>query len=97
MYKVEYSPSFTKYLKKIKDNQLKNKLKEGIKMISENPYLGKQKKGILKGRWCYDIYYNKTNYELAYEIHEYKGKLILVLLAGSRENFYDQLSRLVSK
>ena len=42
---------------------------------------------------CKDIYYNKTNYELAYTV-EYEGeKIIVVVMAGTRENFYDELKR----
>ena len=37
--------------------------------------------------------YNKTNYELAYTV-EYEGeKIIVVVMAGTRENFYDELKR----
>ena len=45
--------------------------------------------------WGYDIYYNKTNYELAYTIEEYNGEIIVVIMAGTRENFYDQLKRYI--
>ena len=41
----------------------------------------------------HDIFYNKTNYEIAYRIYEEDGKLVVVLLAGTRENFYKELKR----
>ena len=55
--------------------------------------IGEPKTGDLAGLYGYDIYYNKTNYELAYTV-EYEGeKIIVVVMAGTRENFYDELKR----
>jgi mRNA interferase RelE/StbE len=34
------------------------------------------------------VFYNKTNYELAYTIIEEDGETVFVILAGTRENFY---------
>ena len=41
----------------------------------------------------YDIYYNKTNYEIAYTLEYLEDKVIVVVMAGTRENFYDQLKQ----
>ena len=41
----------------------------------------------------YDIYYNKTNYELAYTVEYLENQVIVVIMAGTRENFYDQLKQ----
>lgn len=35
------------------------------------------------------------NYEIAYLIYEEDGKLVVVILAGTRENFYQQLKRYI--
>jgi len=43
--------------------------------------------------FCYDVYYNKTNYEIAYTIKETPKKIVVVILAGPREKFYEQLKR----
>lgn len=43
--------------------------------------------------YCYDVYYSKTNYELTYRIYEDDGQMVVVILAGARENFYDELKR----
>lgn len=51
------------------------------------------KAGDLAGVYGYDIYYNKTNYELAYTVEYRDNKIIVVILAGTRENFYDELKR----
>ena len=61
--------------------------------------IGEPKHGDLEGVLGYDIYYNKTNYELAYTIEyvqvEDKNEpdMIVVIMAGTRENFYDELKR----
>lgn len=34
-------------------------------------------------------------YEIAYTISEFNGKKVVVLLAGTRENFYDELKRYI--
>jgi len=71
------------------------KYKEALRLIQVNPYIGKAKRGDLSGIYGYDVYYNKTNYEIAYSIFEIDGNKVVVLLAGTRENFYEELKRLV--
>ena len=92
-------PPAAKYIKKIKDRKLKNMFQEAIDAILENPFIVEEKTGDLKGIRSYDIYHNKTNYELAYTI-EYvqientdETEMIVVIMAGTRENFYDELKR----
>ena len=46
---------------------------------------------------CEDIYYNKTNYELAYTVEWVDGEMIIVVMAGTRENYYDELKRYIKK
>jgi len=55
--------------------------------------MGGLKTGDLSGIYGYDVYYNKTNYEIAYRVYEEAGKIVVVILAGTRENFYDELKR----
>ena len=55
--------------------------------------MGEPKRGDLQGVWGYDIYYNKTNYELAYTVEYVDDKIIVVIMAGTRENFYEELKR----
>lgn len=88
-----------KYLKKLKDKKLKQLYKETIDAILTNPEIGEEKTGDLKGIRCCDIYYNKTNYELAYSI-EYiqiednsEPEVVVIIMAGTRENFYEELKR----
>ena len=93
MYRLKYSTASRKYFKKINEKGLKKSFENALKSIQENPYIGKPKKGDLSGIYGYDVFYNKTNYEIAYKIYEEKGKSVVVILAGTRENFYEELKR----
>lgn len=93
MYVVKFTPRAEKYLRKIKDNNLKQRMKEAILLLAKNPYQGTRKKGDLAGIYGFDVYYNKTNYEIAYRIYENEQKLVVVILVGTRENFYEELKK----
>lgn len=91
--RVKYSPAIEKYLKKLKDKQLKMKYKTAIELITKNYKIGDLKTGDLSNIYSYDIYYNKTNYELAYTVEIIDDEIIIFILAGTRENFYNQLKK----
>lgn len=93
MTEVRFLPPAAKFLKKLKDKKLKQLYKEAIDRIREDHTVGEEKTGDLQGVYGYDIYYNKTNYELAYTVEYAEGKIIVVIMAGTRENFYDTLKR----
>ncbi|MCR4442701.1 MAG: type II toxin-antitoxin system RelE/ParE family toxin [Peptococcaceae bacterium] len=93
MLPVQYLPQAEKYFKKIRDPKLKRRFKEAIDEIRANPEAGKIKKYDLAGIMGYDVYYNNTNYEIAYKVVEIDGETILIILAGTRENFYDELKK----
>jgi hypothetical protein len=69
--------------------------KDALTKISENPYQGSLKIGDLAGIYCMDVFYHKNNYEIAYRIYEESEQLVVVILAGTRENFYEELKRYV--
>lgn len=92
MYKLIILPSVARYLKKLKEKPLKAAFQEAIDKILKDPFIGEPKTGDLSGIFCYDIYYNKTNYELAYTIIE-EEETTVIILAGTRENFYEELKR----
>ena len=91
MVELRILPPAAKFLKKIKDKKLKTLYQEAIDKILEDHTIGDAKKGDLSGMYGYDIYYNKTNYELAYTVEYVEDKIIVVIMAGTRENFYDEL------
>lgn len=93
MTEVRFLPPAAKFIKKIKDKKLKMLYQEAIDKIKENPAVGKVKTGDLSGVYGYDIYYNQTNYELAYTIEYAENTVVVVIMAGTRENFYEQLKQ----
>ena len=95
MADVRFLPPAAKYLKKLKDKKLKKLYQEAIDEICEDYTVGEAKTGDLSGIYGYDIYYNKTNYELAYRVECVDNEVIVVIMAGTRENIYDELKRYI--
>ena len=93
MTEVRFLPPAAKFLKKLKDKKLKGLYQEAIDRIREDHTVGEAKNGDLSGIYGYDIFYNKTNYELVYIVEYVEDKIIVVIMAGTRENFYDELKR----
>ncbi len=93
MYEIRFTGAAEKYLKKVKEKGLRKVFQEALEKISGDPYIGELKTGDLAGVCCYDIYYGKTNYEFVYRIYEEDGQMVVVILAGTRENFYNELKR----
>ncbi|KXG76725.1 type II toxin-antitoxin system RelE/ParE family toxin [Thermotalea metallivorans] len=96
MYNIDFLPPAEKYFKKLKDKNLKRKFQEAIMKIRENPYIGEAKRGDLAGIYGYDVYYNRTNYEIAYTITEVNGNIIIVIMAGTRENFWNTIKKYIN-
>ncbi len=95
MYEILFSPAAARFFKKIKENKLKQAYKDVLSSISENPYIGDPKSGDLSGIYGCDVKYQGINYEIAYTINEVEGKKVVILLAGTRENFYKQLKKYI--
>lgn len=96
MTEVRFLPPAAKFIKKLKDKKLKMLYQDAINRIREDHTVGEAKTGNLSGVYGYDIYYNKVNYELAYTVEYLQDKIIVVVMAGTRENFYDQLKTYMS-
>lgn len=95
MYEILFSSAAERFFKKLKEKPLKNAYKEALQNISINPYIGQPKRGDLLGIYGLDVKYKGINYEIAYTINEVNGKKVVVLLAGTRENFYEELKRYI--
>ncbi len=95
MYEILFNSAAERYFKKIKEKPLKELYKETLPKIAKDPYIGQAKHGDLSGIYGYDVKYQGVSYEIAYTIHETTVKKIVVLLAGTRENFYEQLKRYI--
>ncbi|NLZ54819.1 MAG: type II toxin-antitoxin system RelE/ParE family toxin [Thermoanaerobacteraceae bacterium] len=95
MYELLFSPQAERFFKKIKERPLKEAYKASLLELKKNPYIGQPKRGDLAGIYGFDVKYKSVNYEIAYTISEVNGKKVIVLLAGTRENFYEQLKRYI--
>lgn len=95
MLPVRFNPPAARYLKKLKDKHLKELYKEAVNAICADYTIGEAKTGDLSGFFGYDIYYNKTNYELAYTVERVGEEMVVVVMVGTRENFYDELKRYI--
>ncbi len=93
MAEVRFLPPAAKFIKKLNDKKLKDLYRIAIDEIRADHTVGEPRKGDLSGIWGYDIFYNKTNYEIAYTVEYDEDKIIVVIMAGTRENFYEQLKR----
>jgi len=95
MTEVRFLPPAAKFIKKLKDKKLKALYQEAVDRIRADHTVVEPKTGDLSGIYGYDIYYNKTNYELAYRVEYVEDKIIVVIMAGTRENFYDDLKKYI--
>ena len=86
-------PPARKYFKKLKDKGLIKAYKEALVKIAADPYMGEIKTGDLAGIYCMDVFYGKANHEIAYRIIEGSEQLVVIILAGTRENFYQTLKQ----
>lgn len=75
-----------RFIKKA-DKPLKEKIREEVLKIGENPKIGKSLTGKLKNLRSHHFSFVQTHYRIAYEI---KNDLIVVAI-GTRENFYRDL------
>lgn len=91
---ITYLKPAERYFKKLVEKPLKKAYLDAITAIRKNPSVGTLKTGDLSGIYGYDVFYKGTNYEIAYRLEENEdGELVVVILAGTRENFYDELKR----
>lgn len=95
MLPVKYSPKAEKYFKKLKDKQLKKNYENAINRIRLNPDIGDKKTGDLAGLYAYNLYYSGTNYEIAYTVEIIARQTVVIILAGTRENFYEELKKYI--
>ncbi len=97
MTEIRFLPPAAKFIKKLKDKKLKKLYQEAVDKILEDYTVGEARTGDLSGVYGYDIYYNKTNYELAYTVEYLENVVVIIIMAGTRENFYDQLKQYIRK
>lgn len=74
-----------KYLKKIKYKNSVHYIKNAIDKILKDYTVSKLTTGDLSEYYGYNIFNNKTNYELVYRVEYQEDKIIIVIMAGTRE------------
>ena len=91
--KIFQSPTFLKFVKKI-EKKFKLEIDKQVKLISENPEIGEQKKGDLQEVWVQKFKFSNCLYLIAYRIFEEDLQLIMI---GTHENFYRDLKKYIKK
>lgn len=92
MYKRVITPSAKRSLKKL-PLQIRKDIIGATEILEHNPCTGKQLSGSLCFLYSFHFKCSNVAYRVAYTI-DLKNKLIVIHLAGTRENFYEKLSRL---
>ena len=89
MFGLRFGPAAERYFKKLKDA-----FRMAVVEIAENPGIGEAKIGELAAVHCHAFRHHQTKCEVAYRIYdEEAGQLAVIVLAGTRENFYEELKR----
>jgi mRNA interferase RelE/StbE len=87
--KILQSRSFERKVKKFSKRQ-KLQLDEQVKLIAENPIIGIEKKGDLRGIYIHKFKIKTTQYLLAYRFVAEDLELIMI---GPHDNYYRDLKK----
>jgi len=91
--KIYQSRSFERKIKKISEKE-KNFLDVEIKKILDNPLVGEEKKGELKGVFIHKFKIKAIQYLLSYRMINNNLELIMI---GPHENYYRDLKSYLKK
>ncbi len=91
--KIFQSSSFGRKVKKFNRKE-KLELDDAVKEIANNPSIGNEKKGDLRGIFVYKFKVSKTEFLLSYRIVDEDIELITV---GIHENYYRDLKSYLKK
>ena len=85
--KILQSRSFERKVKKFTNTQ-KKKLDQEVRIIIENPYVGSEKRGDLRGVYVHKFKIKTDQFLLAYRFVDENLELIMI---GPHENYYRDL------
>ena len=85
--KIIQSRSFERKVKKFSKRE-KKKLDEEIRKILDNPSIGPEKKGDLRGVFVHKFKIQTSQYLLAYRLF---GENVELIMIGPHENYYRDL------
>ena len=83
-------------MKKVNDKSLLRRYQNTMREICKNPFEGEAKTGDLSGVYAVGFRYVDGEHRIAYTVIEEEGEapIVLILLVGTRENFYAELKRI---
>jgi mRNA-degrading endonuclease RelE of RelBE toxin-antitoxin system len=90
---IYQSRSFEKKVKKLSKPE-KDTLDREVKKIAENPTIGEEKKGDLRGVFIHKFKLKTTQYLLAYRVI---GDGLELVMIGPHENYYRDLKEYLKK
>ena len=94
MYRIESATAVKSDIRKL-DKQLQKVIKEKhFANIEREPFNAVPLSHEFKGLWSYHFNYKGTQYRIVYEIYP-ENQIILVIMIGTREGFYQALRRRV--
>lgn len=92
MYTLRFHSAVAKDIRKL-DPPVVTQLREvHFAKIKQNPRQAETLSHDLKGLWSYHFSYKGTSYRIVYEIYP-KDRVVLVIMIGPREGFYEALQR----
>jgi len=92
MFQIKSVRAVRKDLKKFSGDVVKEIETVHFRNIREYPFQADELGYIFKGLRSYHFHHKGTSYRIVYEIFE-EDELIVVIMIGSRENFYEKLKR----
>ena len=92
--KVVQSRLFARRAKRFR-KQEKQVLDQQVRAILDNPKIGQEKRGELRGVFVHKFKMHATEYLLAYRIRE--NKILELIMIGPHENYYRDLENYTKK
>lgn len=92
-FRIEITPAAKKALKKA-SRELKIKIVEEAKKIPRHLYQHEKLSDPLSDCYSWHFTFKGTHYRIAYKVFS-QEELIVVILVGPRENFYEKIKRLL--
>ena len=96
MYTAKFATAVRTDVRKL-DKQLQRIIKEEhLTSIEGDPFKAARLLYEFKGLWSYHFNYKGTQYRIVYEIYP-EAQIVLVIMIGSRERFYEALGRRIKQ
>ncbi|MEW6108881.1 MAG: type II toxin-antitoxin system mRNA interferase toxin, RelE/StbE family [Nitrospirota bacterium] len=92
MFELKAIKTVKKDLKSLHPKLAKEIKSQHFKKIKESPFESFELGYSFKGLRSYHFNFEGTSYRIIYEVFE-KDRLVVVIMIGKRENFYEKLKR----